>query len=272
MNPVARRILFSLAVLTWSAALLYFYMSGRIQRYLAPDFRWIAFCGGLGLAVLGLFNLLTARHQAGCGHGGECSGHDHDHEASDLHPFTAVLLMVVPLALAWTWTKDGYSQQTLARKGLYDAPTPGASSFMSLSMPPISRADIEQHQPKSPDGNYRFNLMELFFATGDVATQGAIDGLRVETEGRWIAEKNFNPNGTRMRLYRLYMTCCVADSRAIPVSLEFGRTPPKFQDHAWVRVTGVIRFLTENGTTHPVIEVERVLATPPPPEETFLRQ
>lgn len=270
MNPVARRILFSLAVLTWSAALLYFHTSGRIQTYLAPDFRWIAFCGGLGLAVLGLFNLMTVRQQAACGHGGDCSGHDH--ESGDLHPMTAVLLMVTPLILAWSWTRDGYSQHTLARKGLYDVPTPGGSSFMSLSMPPISRADIEQHQPKSPEGNYRFNLMELFFATGDVATQSAMDGLRIETEGRWIAEKNLNPNGTRMRLYRLYMTCCVADSRAIPVSLEFGRTPPVFQDHCWVRVSGVIRFPTEGGTVHPVIEVQRVLATAPPAEETLLRQ
>jgi hypothetical protein len=52
MSPRARNILFSLAVLLWSAALLYFHASGRITKYLAPDFRPIAFAGGLGLAVV----------------------------------------------------------------------------------------------------------------------------------------------------------------------------------------------------------------------------
>ena len=58
MNPKVCRILFSLAVLSWAAALLYFHASGRIAKYLAPDFRMIALVGGLGLAVLGFFNLL----------------------------------------------------------------------------------------------------------------------------------------------------------------------------------------------------------------------
>ena len=39
MNPKTRRILFSFAILCWSAVLLYFYSSGRINKYLAPDFR-----------------------------------------------------------------------------------------------------------------------------------------------------------------------------------------------------------------------------------------
>ena len=68
MSPKTHRILFSLAVLAWSGVLLYFHASGRINKYLAPDFRPLAFAGGLGLAVLGLFNLLTAGQNADCGH------------------------------------------------------------------------------------------------------------------------------------------------------------------------------------------------------------
>jgi hypothetical protein len=97
MKPQTRRILFSLAVLIWSAVLLYFHASGRINKYLAPDFRPIAFVGGLGLAVLGLFNLLTATQQADCGHDHGSDDPAHDHETSDLHPLTALLLMVVPV-------------------------------------------------------------------------------------------------------------------------------------------------------------------------------
>ena len=271
MNPQTRRILFSLAVLVWSGVLLYFHASGRINKYLAPDFRPIAFVGGLGLAVLGLFNLLTAGQSADCGHDHGNDGPAHDHESSDLHPAVALLLMIVPVALSVAWTKDEYSAAALSRKGLYDLPSNVTSPFLSSALPPLTREEIEKGHRKTADGFYEFSLMELFFATGDREMQSAIDGMKVETEGRWIEEKTRNPNGTRKRLYRLFITCCAADSRAIPIVLEFGKTPPVFPENGWVKVAGTMRFPLEEGVLQPVLAVERVLAAEPPFEESFLR-
>ena len=271
MTPRTRRILFSLAVLIWSAVLLYFHASGRINKYLAPDFRPIAFFGGLGLAVLGLFNLLTAGQSADCGHDHGPDDATHDHETSDMHPLTALALMVLPVALSVAWTKDEYSAAALSRKGLYDSPAGMNTSFLSAAMPPLTREEIEKSHRKTADGFLEFSLMELFFATGDRELQTAIDGLKVETEGRWIEEKTRNPNGTRKRLYRLFITCCAADSRAIPIVLEFGKTPPEFPENGWVKVAGTMRFPLEEGLLQPVLEVERALAAEPPFEESFLR-
>jgi uncharacterized repeat protein (TIGR03943 family) len=271
MNPRLRRILFSLAVLIWSATLLYFHASGRITKYLAPDFRPIAFAGGLGLAVLGLFNLLTAGQSAGCGHDHSDADAAHDHETSDMHPVTALLLMILPVAFSVAWTKDEYSAAALSRKGLYDSPADMNTSFLSSAMPPITREEIEKSHRKTSDGFFEFNLMELFFATGDRELQSVIDGLKVETEGRWIDEIQRNPNGTRKRLFRLFITCCAADSRAIPIILEFGKTPPEFPENGWVKVAGTMRFPLEEGVLQPVLEVERALAAEPPYEESFLR-
>ena len=194
MNPRNRRILFSLAVLFWSAVLLYFYSSGRINKYLAPDFRIISFVGGLGLAVLGLFNLLTAGQSgSGC-----CAGEEgaHDHESGDMHPLTAVLLMIVPVALSVAWTKDEYSVAALSRKGLYDAPSAVSSPFLASSLPALTREGIEKSHRKTPDGFLEFSLMELFFSSGDREMQGLLEGLKVETEGRWMDEKN--PQSARL--------------------------------------------------------------------------
>jgi uncharacterized repeat protein (TIGR03943 family) len=271
MNPRLRRILFSLAVLIWSATLLYFHASGRINKYLAPDFRPIAFAGGLGLAVLGLFNLLTAGQSAACGHDHGDADAAHDHETSDMHPVTALLLMILPVAFSVAWTKDEYSAAALSRKGLYDSPADMNTSFLAAAMPPITREEIEKSHRKTPDGFFEFNLMELFFATGDRELQSVIDGLKVETEGRWIEEIQRNPNGTRKRLFRLFITCCAADSRAIPIILEFGKTPPEFPENGWVKVAGTMRFPLEDGVLQPVLEVERALAAEPPYEESFLR-
>lgn len=270
MKPQARRILFSVAVLTWSAVLLYFYSSGRINLYLAPDFRLITFGGGLGLAVLGLFNLLTAGQAADCGHD---HGDDdpHDHEASDMHPLTAFALMIVPVALSVAWTKDEYSASALGRKGLYDSPSEVNAPFLAASIPALTLEEIEKSHRKTPDGYLEFNLMELFFSTGDREIQSLVDGLKIETEGRWMDEKVRNPRGTRKRLYRLFITCCAADSRAIPIVLEFGKMPPELPENGWVKVSGTMRFPLEEGVIQPVLVVDRALAAEPPYEESFMR-
>ena len=93
MNSSKSRIhLISVALLfLWGGVMLYFYASGRIGNYLPPDgvFRPMVLFSGIGLFVLGLFNLATMKHaQAECcghdhghdhAHGASC-GHDHDHE------------------------------------------------------------------------------------------------------------------------------------------------------------------------------------------------
>jgi uncharacterized repeat protein (TIGR03943 family) len=273
MNPKTRRILFSVAVLVWSGVLLYFHASGRINKYLAPDFRPVAFMGGLGLAVLGIFNLLTAGQSTGCGHQHGPGDHaEHDHESSDVHPLAAFFLMVIPVLLSVAWTKDAYSASALGRKGLYDKPTDMNTSFLAAAMPPITREMIEQSHRKTPDGYYEFNLMELFFATGDREMQSVIEGMKVETEGRWVEEKSRNSNATRKRLYRLFMTCCAADSRAIPIVLEFGESPPEMPENGWVKVAGTMTFPIEEGSIQPLLKAERTLAAEPPFEESFLRQ
>ena len=273
MNPRTRRILFALAVLVWSGVLLYFHGSGRITRYLAPDFRPLALLGGLGLAVLGLFNLLTAGQTATCGHdhGGE-PDEPHDHETSDLHPLVAFLLMVLPLALAVAWTKDEFSAATLERKGLYDTPADLQASLRAAKIPPLTLEFIEERYPKTPAGYHPLSLIELFFATGDREMQRVLEGLKVETEGRWMEERNNNPSGHRKRLYRLFLTCCIADSRAIPIVLEYDTPPPAFPENEWVKVAGVMRFKQEDGILQPILVVERTLAANPPFEESFLRK
>jgi uncharacterized repeat protein (TIGR03943 family) len=272
MKPELRRILFSIAVLVWSAVLLYFHASGRINKYLAPDFRPIAFVGGLGLAVLGLFNLLTARQSVGCGHD---HGHDegegcHDHEASDIHPLAAFLLMVGPVLLSVMWTKDEYSAAALARKGLYDAPSAATTTFLASNLPPLTREEVEKSHRKTPDGYYEFSLLELFFATGDREMQSVIGGMKVETEGRWIDDRG-SKDGKRKRLYRLFITCCAADSRAIPIALEYSEAVPDFPQNGWVKVAGTMNFRMEDGLLQPVLTVDRTVAAEPPFEESFLR-
>jgi hypothetical protein len=189
-----------------------------------------------------------------------------------MHPVTAFLLMMVPVALSVAWTKDEYSAAALGRKGLYDAPSSFNSPFLASSIPALTLEEIEKSHRKTGDGFLEFSLMELFFSSGDREMQTLLDGLKVQTEGRWMDEKVRNPNGSRKRLYRLFITCCAADSRPIPIVLEFGKTPPEFPENDWVKVSGTMRFPLEEGIIQPVLLVERVVAAEPPYEESFMRK
>lgn len=68
----------------WSVGMLWFYASGRIEKYLVGDgiFRVQVLVAGLVLAVLGWFNWSMRARNGGCGHDhgvGEDCGHDHVH-------------------------------------------------------------------------------------------------------------------------------------------------------------------------------------------------
>lgn len=269
MNYTLQRLVFPLATLGWAGVMLYFYGSGRIRHYLAPDFQPICLVGGLVLAVLSLFVMITYRVSADCGHNHR-AGDVADHEAAEMHPLASLVLMLAPVMAAVMWTQDMYSQEALARKALYDAPAP-IPPFSYKDMPPLTMEEIEKTHRKNADGDLQFNLLEIYFAMGDVEMIRLIEGKGIEIEGRLVMEKMNNPNGTRRRLYRLFITCCAADARALPIILEFGKTPPEIAENQWVKVTGVIRFPKENGATQAVLEVKDAKQTDAPWEESFMR-
>ncbi|MEZ5300128.1 MAG: hypothetical protein R3F11_05605 [Verrucomicrobiales bacterium] len=49
----------SVAVLLWGAVMVYFYTADRMDIYLKGNFRIQALIGGLGMLLLGAFNLMT---------------------------------------------------------------------------------------------------------------------------------------------------------------------------------------------------------------------
>lgn len=84
-----RKFLQSLAILTlliWGGLFLFFFLTGRIDRFLDPSFRVYALISGIGMILLGAFNFINRNKDVGActhdhAHGDAC---DHDH-ADDHH-------------------------------------------------------------------------------------------------------------------------------------------------------------------------------------------
>ncbi len=149
-------------LLVWSAILLAFYGSGRIEAYIRPEYlRTCSLLAGLGLGALGVFNLFqlrTVRQEGACyghhhqgdkhdgshlhGHGEEPKDdpgagphlhhdhglhddHDHDHEDQTIGGNVAMaLVLIAPILAAAAYSQDQFvSAQTIRNKGFADDPS-----------------------------------------------------------------------------------------------------------------------------------------------------
>lgn len=84
-----RKFLQSLAILTlfiWGGLFLFFFLSGRIDKFLDPSFRVYALISGIGMILLAAFNFINRNADVGdCCHDhahGDACDHDHGHEHS----------------------------------------------------------------------------------------------------------------------------------------------------------------------------------------------
>lgn len=261
MNPAHQRLASAGAALAWAGVLLYFTISGRINFYLVPGFRTYALIGGLGLAMLGLFVLLTHRTQASCGHD-HAPGESHDHDSPDMPAWGILASMVLPImATAWL-TTDAFSMRALEHKGAFSQPT------KLVAPPPGSmptRAQMEAGK-RTENGSVIVDLLEIYFSSMDPEYAAVMEGLDVAVEAR-VAKRD----GTRIA-YRLLLTCCAADGRPLSLQLDIPAALDTLPENPWALIEGKLSYRKDpSGHLVPVIAVTRIQEKKAPSEEYLLR-
>jgi uncharacterized repeat protein (TIGR03943 family) len=246
-------------MLTWGGVMLYFYQSIHLDAYLVPGFQFTVLLGGLACTVVGLFNLINLGVHTDCHHGDDCG---HDHEGSDLNPIVALTIILFPLIFSLVNTEHKLDDTHLAKKSAQDL-DPASMRFLA-DLPPFTKETLDATRQKSSDGFYEMNLLELFYSAGDSELERVFTGLKFETEAMLRSEPNRNPKGNRMRLYRMFMTCCAADMKAIPMSVEFEGDLPIFEPNVWVKVGGEMYYEHIKGVTYPVMKVLHIKETTSP--------
>jgi len=290
--------LFGLLASIWGGILIYFYVSMRVSKYLAENFHHFVLIGGIGILILGLYSLINpqekeeAAHDCGHDHShehehSECCGHDHDHHHDHAHdhcheeehdhseccgdhhhedahgPGVTYLLTLVPLLIAMTFTKDGFSEEGLARQGAYEAPPENQA--------PFTREDLEKNVPKNAKGEFQISLVNAYYAGGDKQLHEVMTDLPVEIEGRLMAERINNEDGTRRRIFRTFISCCAADATVAGISLDFGNEPSAIADKAWVKVGGKLSFEEYQGRSYTVLKVSSMEKAEEPYSEFLQR-
>ncbi len=258
MNSRTKTICFGISLIVWGGVLLYFYSSGRMAQYLAEQFRNTALWGALAMMVLGLFNIITAKQEAACC--GE-AGEEHDHDHSDLHPGVVLFTMIVPVLAASFLTKDMYSQNVLARKGLYNNKIDTKAFFNQRKA--FTKETLEQNTKKTEDGHYLVDLLDIYFAVSEPEMRAIFDGLPISLSGHISTDaEDAKPN--HLRLYRIYVMCCAADSRPIPITLEFSGEQPDPNVIKWITAKGKLAYVKEDGIDRAILRVTSYEASQPP--------
>ncbi|WP_018968931.1 DUF1980 domain-containing protein [Rubritalea marina] len=247
---VLQRAVYAMCTIVLGGFLLYFYQADFLIAYVKESFHLAILLGGLVATVLGVFNLVCCRQ------GGNEDGCGHNHEEAGVSPFSALFFIVVPLVLCLIFTKHEVAASHLEKQADIDA-DPSKMKFL-VDLPPFTKETLEQTRQKSVDGYFEMNLLELFYSAGDPELERVFSGLDFETSGQIKAETKHQGDGKRMRLFRMFMTCCAADMKAVPMGLEFSGELPQFEAGAWVEVAGSLSYEMVGGLKRPLLHVDRI--------------
>ncbi|MEO7931970.1 MAG: TIGR03943 family protein [Chthoniobacterales bacterium] len=293
-------LLAPVTLLEWGGVLLYFYLSGRLSAFLHPSFRPQVLIAGIVLVLCAITLFLTRNQKAVC----ECGIVENCPEQTR-SPFVSSwlfpIMLLLPLAIAATFTRDSYGSNILATRGIADsaAALPGLADKMSKTLPvPKVTATTPTIEPALPDanpnasstppptedqtaedffkpdanGNIQVNVADLLYAAEEPTLRKPFVGKSAEIIGQFMPAKGNNPTGNRFKLVRLFMTCCAADAQPVSLLIEHDTAlpiPSKISDMTWTKVVGDIAFSIENGRTIAVIKAKKIEPIDPP-EETML--
>ena len=113
-------------------------------------------------------------------------------------------------------------------------------------------------------------MPSLFYSAADEELAEVLRGQPIETTGQVAPEIAENdPDGTRLRFYRLFVSCCLADARPIGFSADFGKRPPVFAEDSWVKIIGTMIYPEQDGRRVPVLQVDEIEAIPKPKDMMY---
>ncbi len=291
MQSLFARWLPAATLATWSAVLLYFHFSLRMNSMLAPEFRTYALIAAIILGVMAL-SFVAFKGDATCCSSGEC-GHGLSRLATG--KLITFFILLVPIVVAARFDpREGFSKSFVENRG---TATTLEQLGSAVSRPPNGQADYRKpvdltlpskdgstpappagSQPpateskaaadylvRTPDGTIVAEVLDLLYAAQDNLLRKDFEGQRVELIGQFMPDSSNNAGGNRFKAVRMFMTCCAADARPVATLAEAEKLPA-FPEMTWVRITGTATFPVEKGRRISVLKAEKIEKTEPPSE------
>jgi uncharacterized repeat protein (TIGR03943 family) len=296
MQSLFARWLPAATLATWSAVLLYFHFSMRMNAMLAPEFRTYAFIAAIVLGLMAL-SFVLFKGDATCCSSGECG---HGLSRLSTGKLLTFLILLGPIVVAARYTpREGFSGTMVKNRGTATTleqlgsaiprAADGKSDFrkpvdLSLpskdgsqppaaatpaptagSQPPAAEKSPTDYLVRTPDGKIVAEVLDLLYAAQDNLLRKDFEGKPVELVGQFMPDSSNNAGANRFKAVRMFMTCCAADARPVATLVEADKLPA-FPEMTWVKITGIPSFPVEKGRRISVLKAEKIEKTEPPAE------
>jgi len=300
MRTWAAKVFNGITLLGLGGVLIAFFISGRIDQYLHPQFRLWELFGGIGFCVAGALYLVTKKSMDCC-IDGQCI---HSNPRNPVRAIVALGVITVPLVAGTVFSKDSYDQQAILNRGFVQDASglpvrnvvkDATAAAKDPNQPVIPSAalggdkdenpnPLEPPLPQDGSGNpagqnsadAKDDGSEQYLpraADGNVALEVS-DLLYSETEeslrkmfsGKTIEViGQFLPGAQKseFKIVRMFIVCCAADARPIAVPVQ-ADAPVSVSDMSWVKVIGQPEFVTNGDRTKVVLKAASVEPTDPP--------
>jgi uncharacterized repeat protein (TIGR03943 family) len=300
MRTWAAKVFNGITLLGLGGVLMSFFINGRIDQYLHPQFRLWELFGGIGFCVAGALYLVTKKSMDCC-IDGQCI---HSNPRNPVRAIVALGVITVPLVAGTVFSKDSYDQQAILNRGFVqdasglpvrNVAKDATAAAKDSNQPVIPSAalggdkdenpnPLEPPLPQDGSGNpadqnsadAKDDGSEQYLpraADGNIALEVS-DLLYSETEEslrRMFTGKTIEVIGqflpgaqkSEFKIVRMFIVCCAADARPIAVPVQ-ADAPVSVSDMSWVKVIGQPEFVTNGDRTKVVLKAASVEPTDPP--------
>ena len=241
-----------LTLLAVASFFAFSFFAGRVKNFLASYYVWLSIAAAIALFAMCIFR--TIAHFRGY-----VSGDLEEKQSAWQVPLSVcVVILIVPIVLALRVNPTGFTSEGRRKRTVSATLDPELNKAFQWVLGRAgggASASGGAKLPKKP------TILDVITAVGN-GHEDAVKGKFITVIGQ--CELPDGPESARFDIYRLVVTCCIADATA--VSLEVSRRAAgQLENGGWVRVEGILEF--DDGA--PVIRATKT-AQIPEPSEPFL--
>ncbi len=223
-----------LATLAWGILLLQFWLTGRINILLHPNYVWLVIVAGVTLVGLGLVKLIDVVRLMRSRQPLVQAAH-----VNILPPGWGSMLMLAVALFGLQFTPRAFASQVALDRGVTDTLT------LTRSQPQAFRANVRTEDKSLVDWVRTLNVYpEPDAYTGQAAR---IEGFVIHTP---------NLPDTYLTLARFVITCCAADTYPVGLPIKLATSRSAYPQDQWLRIEGTMITETVGGTRQLVLQAK----------------
>ena len=242
-----------IALFLLAAFLIFSAASGQLRFFLAPGFVWLPPTAAVLLLAMSAARFCALRA------GGAACGCEDDHSNPATMRWFYAIVIVVPLLFALILNPHQFSTEGVRKRtappATRDAALERAMNWALGLKPAPSKAGAPSSElPSEP------TVAELVRALENDDGH-ALAGKFVTVIGQSGADNAMT--GGRFELYRLVVTCCIADATAVSIEVA-GLPTVTVEPGQWLRISGVIGFDGGGASPRGVLRAATISKIPTP--------